>query len=118
MGIKKLSAIILNNWEKFIVQCCFWGMLSFNALIFCLLCYHMFNYNGGINDPKSYYEIITIEMAHNAFLKEMVETWMHGILFSFPLIWSCFFVRSINLNAILVQIFPLVISIGLILFNL
>lgn len=108
---------IMNNKEKIIIFCCFWGMLCFNILNACLSTYFIFTYDGGIHDPKSYYEIRTVEMAREIFLQNIFKNWLYGLMFYFPPVWSYFFTKRLNFNAILIQMLPLLIIIGAALFS-
>ena len=108
---------IVNNRANIIVFCCFWSVMVFNILCFFSFCFHLFNYDGGINNPKSYGEIRTFDMAHNMFMGDIIETSLYGLLFAFPIIWNYFFIARINLIAILMQLIPFLISLGIALFS-
>ena len=113
-----ISSRIKKLIEKIVIKICFYATLCFNFLIYCLSIYTLFTYNGGIDEPKIYGEITTISMAQNVFLKSILLNYLWGIIFSFPLLWSYFFIKRINLNAILIQLLPILIVVGCSLFQL
>lgn len=117
MSMKNVWVKIINNRENVAFFFCFWSIVAFNILCFVSFCFHLFNYDGGINNPKSYGEIGTFEVAHNVFVGDMVKTSLYGLLFAFPIIWNYFFISRINLNAICLQLIPYLISLGIALFS-
>lgn len=117
MSMENLLIKIWHNREEIIIRCCFWGVFCFNVLSVCLSLFNMFTYDGGISDAKTYYEIKTVVMAQRIFFQNMIESWLYGLLFSFPLVWSYFYIKHINLNAILVQLLPILTIAGMALFG-
>lgn len=116
MFINNRLTKIWNNREELIIFCCFYGVVCFNIFMLGLCCYELFTYDGGVHNPKSYYEIRTVGAAHTIFLQNILNNWLSGLLFAFPLVWGYFFIRNINLNAVLVQLLPVLIIFGLLLF--
>ena len=117
MAVKEVLIKLINNKDRIVINLCFWSLICFNILLYCFTCFQMFIYDGGTYDPKSYYEIRTMAMAHNIFISTILKSWLYGILFAFPPIWSYFFTRQINLNAILIQLLPILIIVGLAFFS-
>jgi hypothetical protein len=76
----------------------------------------MFTYDGGTEDVKVYYEIRDINMAHSVFLQYILISWLYGLLFASPLIISWLFVRKITLNAVMLQLLPILVMLGQIVF--
>ena len=114
---KNVFTKIMNNKDKIVTLVCFWGVLCFNIMMIYMTIYELFTYDGGMNDPKSYYEIKTLENAHNEFMQHTFLSWLCGLLFTFPLIWSCLFIKRITLNAVLLQLLPILAVSGMILFS-
>ena len=114
---KNLFTKIWKNRENIIILCCFWSILCFNILNVLAAIYSIFTYDGGINDPKTYYEIGTVAMAHKVFQQDIFKRWFYGLLFYFPLVWSYYFTKHINLNAILIQLLPLLTILGFVLWE-
>lgn len=111
MTLKNIFTILMNNKERIVVVTFFFGMLALNVLVVLAALFNMFNYDGGTEDVKLYYEIRSVEMAHDVFFKHIIGCFVYGVLFAFPLIWSLYH-RKINLNGVLVQLLPLLISLG------
>lgn len=109
--------IVMRKIEEIFSSFCFWSLVCFNVLNVCLSGFHMYAYDGGIYDPKSYYEIKNLQEAQETFLQNMFESWVFGILFLFPPVWCYFRTKRINLNAILMQLLPLLFIIGRMLFE-
>lgn len=109
--------IMMRKMEEIFLSFCFWSLVCFNVLNICLSGFHMYTYDGGIYDPKLYYEIKNLKVAQETFLQNMLESWVCGILFLFPLVWCYFLTKRINLNAILMQSLPLLLIAGVVLFE-
>lgn len=118
MFIKNLPIKIWMNREKIIILCCFWSVLCFNILNVLAAVYSLFTYDGGSSDTKTYYEIKTVIMAQKTFQKNIFEHLFYGLFFYLPLIWSYYFTKHINLNAILIQLLPFLIVLGFALFGI
>ena len=108
MDIKGIYSKTMRNKERTVIYLCFSEALCFNILCGCALCFYMFTYDG-MADIKSYMDIKTTEMAHDFFLHDILLLFGRGLTFSFPLIWGCLFTRRINLNAILMQLLPVLL---------
>lgn len=107
---------VIKNRDKIIANMCFWGMLCFNFLNVCLLCFFMFTYDGGTENVKAYYEIRNIETAHGVFLQYILTSCLYELLFAFPLLISWLFVRKIEINAVMLQLLPILVILGQIMF--
>ena len=118
MFIKNLPIKIWMNREKIIILCCFWSVLGFNILNVLAAVYYLFTYDGGSSDTKTYYEIKTVIMAQKTFQKNIFEHLFYGLFFYLPLIWSYYFTKHINLNAILIQLLPFLIVLVFALFGI
>ncbi|MBR3675655.1 MAG: hypothetical protein IKN71_00770 [Alphaproteobacteria bacterium] len=116
MSVKDLCIKIIRNRNRIAAHLCFWGMLCFNLLCLSLTIYTMFTYDGGTEDAKVYYEIRDINMAHDTFSGFMLREYLLGLLFAFPLLISLLFVRKITLNAVMLQLLPILVMLGQIVF--
>lgn len=116
MSVKDLCIKIIRNRNRIAAHLCFWGMLCFNLLCLSLAIYTMFTYDGGTEDAKVYYEIRDINMAHDTFSGFILQSYLFGLLFAFPLIISWLFVRKITLNAVMLQLLPILVMLGQIVF--
>lgn len=116
MVLDSLCLKIIRNRNRIVAHLCFWGMLCFNFLFLGLTIYAMFTYDGGTQEPKVYYEIRDINMAHDTFSAFMLNEYLFGLLFAFPLVVSLLFVRKITLNAVILQILPILVILGHVLF--
>ena len=116
MSFKDLCIKIIQYRNRIVAHLCFWGMLCFNFLFLGLTIYTMFTYDGGTQEPKVYYEIRDINMAHDTFSGFMLNEYLFGLLFAFPLVVSLLFVRKITLNAVILQILPILVILGHVLF--
>ena len=116
MSFKDLCIKVIQNRDSIAAHLCFLGMLCFNLINVFLSCFFMFTYDGGTEDVKSYYEIRDINMAHNIFSDYILHTYLFGLLFAFPLAVSLLFVRKITLNAIMLQLLPILVILGQIVF--
>lgn len=116
MSLKNLCVKIIRNRNKITAHLCFWGMLCFNLINVFLSCFFMFTYDGGTEDAKVYYEIRDINMAHDIFSDYILHTYLFGLLFAFPLAVSLLFVRKITLNAVMLQLLPILVMLGQIVF--
>ena len=76
----------------------------------------MSTYNGGTEDAKVYYEIRDIETAHSIFLQQILLWYFLGLLFAIPLLISWLFVRKIEINAVMLQLLPILVILGKIMF--
>ncbi len=116
MSVKDLCVKIIRNRNKITAHLCFWGMLCLNLLCLSLTIYTIFTYDGGTEDAKVYYEIRDINMAHDTFSGFILQSYLSGLLFAFPLTVSLLFVRKITLNAVMLQLLPILVMFGQIVF--
>lgn len=117
MLARKLIKQIVLNKEKITAHICFGSLSCFNLLLLINSIYRMFTFDGDIVNIKEYVEIQNITAAHNIFLHKMLASYLYGLLYAFPLVWSYFFVRRINLNAVLIQLLPTLVCLGIIYFS-
>lgn len=116
MSLKSLCVKIIRNRNKITAHLCFWGMFCFNFLFFGLTICTIFTYDGGTENAKVYYEIRDINMAHDTFSGFILSEYLFGLLFAFPLTVSLLFVRKITLNAVMLQLLPILVMLGQIVF--
>ena len=117
MAVQNLMKQIILNKEKITAHICFLGLLCFNLLLLISSIYRMFTFDGDIVNIKEYIEIQNVAAAHNIFWHKMLTSYLYGLLFAFPLVWSYFFTRKINLNAVLIQLLPTLVCLGIIYFS-
>ncbi len=110
-NVRSIYQSFMQNKRKIIAQICFYGALTFNVLLYCLVLCRLFGYDGGVNDVKTYYEIKNIAMAKDMFFNELAVSFFYGVLFGVPTVYARRFVRRIDFKAIFVQILPTLISI-------
>ena len=117
MSVQNLMKQIILNKEKITAHTCFWCLLCFNLLLLINGIYQMLTYDGGTENVKIYYEIKDITEAHHIFLYNQLSSFLYGLLYAFPPVWSYFFTRRINLNAVLIQLLPTLVCLGIICFS-
>ena len=116
MSFNDICIKVIRNRNKITAHLCFWGMLCFNLLCLILTIYTIFTYNGGTENAKVYYEIRDIETAHDTFSGFILNEYLFGLLFAFPLAVSMLFMRKITLNAVMLQLLPILVILGQIVF--
>ena len=73
-------------------------------------------YNDSLMIFTDYYEIRDIETAHGVFLQYILTSCLYELLFAFPLLISWLFVRKIEINAVMLQLLPILVILGQIMF--
>lgn len=116
MSVKKSAAKIKKEKKKIEVLCYFWGALCLNVLNICLLIYAMFTYDSAIGRAQAF-GIRDAGVAHSVFSSAMLVYWLNGLLFCFPLIWCFFFTKKIDWQAVLMQLLPILVIAGFVLFS-